>query len=376
MPYAANRALELLVMMYRKASEWGLLSTDYNPGSKIRKFEEQSRSRFLQGNEIDRFFEAVQTLRYQTTRDFLVISLLTGARRGNVAAMKWSEIDFEREVWSIPRTKNGTPQIVPLVPIALQILRQRSEQSVASPWVFSSDRSPTGHLTKPEAAWREIKKRAQLDDVRIHDLRRTLASWETITGANISAISATLNRKDLESTAIYARLNVEPVRKAMLVATDAMLKKAKFQTRADKRNAVKDERWLSATEASKVIGMPTAALYYLRKHGKGPAYRAVGNSAAYKESDLAKWLENKPEKQWSKSMVEKIAKGDYSVRPECGATGRYYGWRREEGQFVCDEQQQQTIRYIKRLYQQRTKDDKKRFSFQEIADKLTSKGLH
>ena len=70
-------------------------------------------------------------------------------------------------------------------------------------------------MTKPEGAWGEIVKRAGLQDARIHDLRRTLASYEALTGANLSTIAATLNHKDLKSTQVYARLNTEAVRRAV-----------------------------------------------------------------------------------------------------------------------------------------------------------------
>ena len=103
------------------------------------------------------------------------------------------------------------------------MLARRKAAGGNSPWVFPSERSKSGHLTKPEEAWRVVLERSKLTNVRLHDLRRTLASWQALTGANISVISATLNHKDLKSTAIYARLNVDAVRAAMDIATTSML---------------------------------------------------------------------------------------------------------------------------------------------------------
>ncbi|MBS1955263.1 MAG: tyrosine-type recombinase/integrase [Cyanobacteria bacterium SZAS-4] len=75
----------------------------------------------------------------------------------------------------------------------------------------------------PKDAWLRIKRRARIDDVHLHDLRRTLGSWQAATGASLHVIGKTLNHKDSNTTAIYARLNLDPVRQAMENATDALL---------------------------------------------------------------------------------------------------------------------------------------------------------
>lgn len=216
----ANRVVEFLSSVFNKAIELELISQ--NPAARIRKFRLESRCRFLDSGEIARLFEALETLRYSTTRDFLLLCLFTGARRGNVMAMRWDQISIEQRIWTIPRTKNGLPQILPLTDEAMAVLARRKAANPDSPWVFPSDRSKTGYLTKPEGAWGEVLRRAGLQNVRIHDLRRTLASWQALTGANLSVIAATLNHKDLKSTAIYARLNTDAVRQAMQRATIRM----------------------------------------------------------------------------------------------------------------------------------------------------------
>ena len=76
---------------------------------------------------------------------------------------------------------------------------------------------------EPKSAWRRILDRAEIDDLRIHDLRRTLGSWQAATGANLSIIGKTLAHKNVSTTAIYARLNLDPVRDSMEKATSAML---------------------------------------------------------------------------------------------------------------------------------------------------------
>ena len=70
-----------------------------------------------------RFFKALAEERNDTMRDYFLLSLLTGARRSNVLAMEWADVNFERAEWRIKETKNGTPQTVTLSPEALAVLR-------------------------------------------------------------------------------------------------------------------------------------------------------------------------------------------------------------------------------------------------------------
>lgn len=91
----------------------------------------------------------------------------------------------------------------------------------------------------PKDAWLRIKKRARLENVHLHDLRRTLGSWQAATGASLHVIGKTLNHKDSNTTAIYARLNLDPVRQAMVNATDALLatnEQVQVQETSDARN--------------------------------------------------------------------------------------------------------------------------------------------
>jgi integrase len=80
-----------------------------------------------------------------------------------------------------------------------------------------------GHLIEPKSGWKRILNRAGIKDLRIHDLRRTVGSWQAATGANSYIIGGTLGHKDQKSTAIYASLNIDPIRASLEKATEAML---------------------------------------------------------------------------------------------------------------------------------------------------------
>lgn len=219
--YEANRTLALISTMLKLSEHWGILDEGApNPARGVKKFPEIKRDRFLQSDELPRFFSALAEEPNDNIRDYILISLLTGARRANVQSMRWDQISFDRAEWRIPETKNGTPQTVTLSPEVLEILHNRN--NTPSPFVFPGD-GKTGHLVEPKNCWKRVLERAKLTDLRIHDLRRTLGSWQAKTGASLSIIGKSLNHKNTSTTAIYARLDLDPVRESIDRATGAML---------------------------------------------------------------------------------------------------------------------------------------------------------
>lgn len=263
-PVMANRVRALVSSIYGLASEDGLVST--NPAIGVSKYGETVRDRFLHADELPRFFAAVGQETNSTIRDYFLLSLLTGARRANVLAMRWNQIRLDEGIWRIPNTKNGTPQNVTLSPEAAAILTTRKE-TADSAFVFPGG-GISEHLVEPKKGWQRIFDRdeltqlttrieaadkafptvegealtdtlerarktakrlkidtegARLDALRIHDLRRTLGSWQAKQGASLAIIGKSLNHKSQQATAIYARLDLDPVRASVNQATAAMM---------------------------------------------------------------------------------------------------------------------------------------------------------
>lgn len=275
-PFAANRAKAMISSVFNYAKDKRLYSGE-NPAEGITGFAEEARERFAQADELSALLAAVAQ---SDQRDYFLLSLLTGARRSNVQAMAWRELDLPGAVWRIGKTKNGTPQNVPLSPEAVMVLNARRERAGASPFVFPGT-GKTGHLVEPKKAWATILRTASLlrlldalsldeaarteaeallaeglakaekryhaqaaaagidpadfamTDLRIHDLRRTLGSWQAKTGASLAIIGKSLNHKTHQATAIYARLDLDPVRQSVNTATAAMLEAAGLKEGAD-----------------------------------------------------------------------------------------------------------------------------------------------
>lgn len=165
------------------------------------------------------FFEALAN-ELPIWRDFWLVCLFTGARGGNVASMAWRELDLTQSLWFIPgeKMKNGKPQVVALVPPVLAILKSR-EVGRGSEYVFNR---ANAHIIDPRKSWARVVKRSGLENLRPHDLRRSLGSWQALAGASMAIIGASLGHRDLKSTQVYARLQTDPVRQSITGAVQAM----------------------------------------------------------------------------------------------------------------------------------------------------------
>lgn len=211
--YQANRCLERLRAMYNKAIYWGW--EGQNPTNGIKKYTMVKRDRYLLPHERKAFFDSLNQEENFVAKTYFYMALFTGARKTNVLEMRWKDIDFDNAVWRIPETKNGDPQNIPLIDYALQILKQIPK---TSEWVFPNEKSKSGHFEDPKRAWNRILVRAGIENLRIHDIRRTMGAWLVNSGATSDVAGKVLGHKSQEATKIYARLSNETSREWMNIA--------------------------------------------------------------------------------------------------------------------------------------------------------------
>ena len=219
-PRLANQLLVLLHSMFNLATDWGLFS-GANPCTRIKKFPERSRDRFVTEEELPRLMAALKADPNPFVRGAFFVSLLTGARRNEVLRMKWGDLDFHQATWRIPETKAGRVHLLPLpLPVIREI--QKLPRFEGTDYVFVG-RWGRGHLVNVSKPWSRIRKAAGISDVRVHDLRRTVGSWLAAQGASLPMIGKVLNHSSVSTTAVYARLQLEPVRAALEMNASKML---------------------------------------------------------------------------------------------------------------------------------------------------------
>lgn len=233
----ANNVRALISSVFSKAIEWGYAPD--NPVVGIKTRPKVKRDRFLQADELPRFFQSLAAEPNETLRDYILLALLTGARRSNLLAIRWSEINLDESIWRIPRTKNGNPQNVTLSPEALSILKTRRVNADDDAIYVFPGTGSSGHIEEPKKAVIRVMERAGIpygrkteNGVTLHDLRRTLGSWQAKTGASLAIIGKSLNHQSQQTTAIYARLDLDPVRQSVNTATAAMLEAAGIKPKA------------------------------------------------------------------------------------------------------------------------------------------------
>lgn len=213
-PYQANRVLGVLSKMFNLAEIWGLRPDGSNPTRHVPKYKEHKRERFLSPDEIDRLWKTLDQAISEGTETLHVASafkllLLTGCRLSEVQKLKWAYIRDD-VIW-LPDAKTG-PRRVLLNQTAVSLLRALPRLP-GNPYVIVGALDGQ-HVTDMQKPWRRIRKTAQLEDVRIHDLRHTYASIAAMAGQSLPMIGRLLGHTQAQSTARYAHLADETTRRA------------------------------------------------------------------------------------------------------------------------------------------------------------------
>jgi integrase len=207
----ANRTVELVGAVFNAATKAKVWRGE-NPAKDVTLFDEVARERFLTAEELLRVNDALMAKTKGNWRwqAYFPLLLMLGLRRSELASLRWRYVDLGRRTLTLPTTKSGKSHLLPIPSPAVQILEGLPSR-VTSEWVFPAD-SKSGHVENPTPIWHAIRKRAGVPDVRVHDLRRTFGSWLAADGYGLPLIGKALNHANPASTAIYARLNLDPVR--------------------------------------------------------------------------------------------------------------------------------------------------------------------
>jgi integrase len=210
---AANRVVGLLGGIFSFAMRRGLRAD--NPARGIKPYADRKRERFLSGAELAilgdtlRAFEAAGS--NQSALAIIRLLMFTGARKSEIARLKWSEVDFHRSCLRLEESKSGQ-KVIAIGPPALAILSQ-IQCVEGKPWVFPAEAGDEA-FQGTEKCWRKVRKLADMPDLRLHDLRHSFASVALAAGDSLPLIGKMLGHADSKTTQRYAHLADDPVKTA------------------------------------------------------------------------------------------------------------------------------------------------------------------
>ena len=223
---AANRCLTLLSKMFALAEDWGYRSAgDGNPCRGVERFDESAgrqRARFLSDAQLARLGEALAAAeaadpRHRMPANIVRLLLLTGARLGEIVALRREHLDLDRGLIRLPDSKTGAKPIVLSAP-ARQLLAELTRDGTDTGYLFPGPRPTRGTPVRPYGGlkrfWAAMREEAKLGDTRIHDLRHSYAGVGASGGSSLLIIGALLGHSQSSTTERYAHLADDPVRQA------------------------------------------------------------------------------------------------------------------------------------------------------------------
>ncbi len=230
-PIEENRTLALLSKMFALAQRCGMFPHDkQDPAKGHDRYAETKRDRWVTPAELPKLAAAIDAEPNQSARIGLWLYMLTGVRRSELLVSKWSDVDITRKVLRLPMTKAGRSHEVPLSAPALALL-EKIPRVDENPYILVGKRKGA-HLVNISKPWGRVRRAAGVEDVRLHDLRRTVGSWLVQAGNSLSLIGKVLNHSNLSTTLVYARMGQDQTRDALEQMGERMLGAAGVTTKA------------------------------------------------------------------------------------------------------------------------------------------------
>ena len=226
-PVQANRVLALLSKGFNLAEVWGMRPDGSNPTRHVKKYREVKRERYLSQDEAQRLNAVLD----QAERDGCLMAprpggtlgprpiapavvtairlmLLTGARSGEILTCRWEWVDMDARMIRLPDSKTGK-KVIYLNDAALDVLR-RAPRVPDNPFLIPGGK-PGTHMVNLKDPWAVIRAAAGFDDLRLHDLRHSFASFAVAGGLSLPIIGKLLGHSQPSTTARYAHLADDPV---------------------------------------------------------------------------------------------------------------------------------------------------------------------
>ncbi len=233
----ANTTVAVLSKMFSLAVRWGMRPD--NPCKGIERNVETSRRRYLKGGEMQALIAALTEYPNQQIANVFRLLLMTGARRGEVLSARWAEIDLTTGIWAklASSTKQNEPHEAPLSAPARQLLSEICQAQIAKTRVLGEFVFPgagkSAHIVEVKKAWRTVTKTADINGLRIHDLRHCFASELVSSGASLALIGSLLGHASPQTTSRYAHMFQDAQRAAVEKVGAIIVNAGKTETAAE-----------------------------------------------------------------------------------------------------------------------------------------------
>jgi integrase len=212
-PVRANRVLEVLRKALNLAIRWGWI--ERNVADSFSRNREEPRERFLNPDEYQLVLSKLETMPSQKAANAIRLLALTGARRGEVLNMEWTDLDLAHGLWTIPAEKNKArkKKRLPLSVAANALLLDMRGEVAVGKYVFqTSEGTAMPDLKRP---WDWLRRETGMTELRIHDLRHSFASMLISQGETLEVIGKLLGHAQYQTTLRYAHLADDPLRSAV-----------------------------------------------------------------------------------------------------------------------------------------------------------------
>lgn len=207
-PATLNRYINAMAAVFTWAIRRRITPKGWDhPARRIeRKAENNEKTRFLSPAEREALLQACRVAAWPRLYLLVLMALTTGARKGELIGLRWSDLDLETRLAHVGRTKNGDPKSLPLVPAVLdELARFKPEKVDSTALVFPSPRRPSQPCAFEEG-WKDAMRAAKIKDFRFHDLRHTCASMLAQNGATLLEIGDLLGHRQVSMTKRYSHL--------------------------------------------------------------------------------------------------------------------------------------------------------------------------
>lgn len=199
---------------------------DENPCFSLTKLKENpGRDRILSDNEISKLLASCRSSKSPYLYLFVLMSLTTGARQGELLNLEWRHVDFDNKLAYLKETKNGRPRSISLANQVIDELRAlHLKRNPAKPLVFAS-KTAFGRIDLKKA-WQESLKRADITDFRSHDMRHTFCTLAAKQGGSNLELATAMGHRTLNMLQRYTHLDVEVTKKFSKQISDKILQGA------------------------------------------------------------------------------------------------------------------------------------------------------